>query len=216
MFAGAGTITGVETASGSGLTGGGTSGTLNLSLTNTCSANQVLQWTGSAWACAAVGTGTVTGITAGTGISVSGGAPSPTVAINTSVVPQLAAANTFTGNRTVSGNLSATGVVTGSSYQIGSNLFAFGSYANNNAFLGFAGNTAAVAKGNTGVGYQALYSNVGDTSGDGAGNTALGMGALYSNNATSGTGTNAQANSAFGYQALYSNTTGYWNTASGT
>ena len=42
VFAGGGSITGVTTASGSGLTGGGTSGTLNLSLTN-CSANQVLQ-----------------------------------------------------------------------------------------------------------------------------------------------------------------------------
>jgi hypothetical protein len=44
VFAGAGTITGITTASGSGLVGGGTSGTLNLSLTNTCAANQVLQW----------------------------------------------------------------------------------------------------------------------------------------------------------------------------
>jgi len=34
VFAGGGTLTGVTTASGSGLTGGGTSGTLTLSLTN--------------------------------------------------------------------------------------------------------------------------------------------------------------------------------------
>ena len=39
---GEGTITGVTTASGSGLTGGGTSGTLNLSLTKGCSGGQVL------------------------------------------------------------------------------------------------------------------------------------------------------------------------------
>src|SRR5580700_7644480 len=45
-------ITGINTAAGSGLIGGGTSGTLNLSLTNTCAAKQVLQWSGSAWACA--------------------------------------------------------------------------------------------------------------------------------------------------------------------
>src|SRR5271169_2983388 len=44
VFAGGGTLTGVTTAGGSGLTGGGTSGTLNLALTNTCAANQVLQW----------------------------------------------------------------------------------------------------------------------------------------------------------------------------
>ena len=48
---GGGTITGVLTGAGSGLTGGGTSGTLNLSLLNTCAASQVLQWNGSAWAC---------------------------------------------------------------------------------------------------------------------------------------------------------------------
>jgi len=52
VFAGDGTITGVTTSSGSGLTGGGTSGTLNLSLLNTCGNGQVLVWSGSAWACA--------------------------------------------------------------------------------------------------------------------------------------------------------------------
>jgi hypothetical protein len=51
-FPGTGTISGVSTASGSGLTGGGTSGTLNLKLLSTCTANQILKWSGSAWACA--------------------------------------------------------------------------------------------------------------------------------------------------------------------
>src|SRR4029077_741772 len=58
VFSGNGTITGVTTPSGSGQTGGGTSGTLNLALTNSCGANQVLQWNGSAWACSAPGSGT--------------------------------------------------------------------------------------------------------------------------------------------------------------
>ena len=48
---GSGTITGVLTASGSGLQGGGTSGTLNLSLINTCGPNQSLIWNGTAWLC---------------------------------------------------------------------------------------------------------------------------------------------------------------------
>jgi hypothetical protein len=61
-FPGAGTITGVTTASGSGLMGGGTSGPLNLALTNTCASNQVLQWNGSAWVCGTVGVGTVTSV----------------------------------------------------------------------------------------------------------------------------------------------------------
>ena len=57
VFAGDGTITGVTTASGSGLTGGGTGGTLNLSLLNTCGTGQVLEWSGSAWVCATSGGG---------------------------------------------------------------------------------------------------------------------------------------------------------------
>jgi len=61
-FPGTGTLTGVTTASGSGLTGGGTSGTLALGLTTSCSNNQVLQWNGSKWACSSAGTGTVTSV----------------------------------------------------------------------------------------------------------------------------------------------------------
>src|SRR5580692_2426487 len=88
VFAGAGTITGITTASGSGLVGGGTSGTLNLSLTNTCAANQVLQWSGTAWSCAAVGTGTITGVTAGTDLTGGGTGGNVTLKLNTAKVPQ--------------------------------------------------------------------------------------------------------------------------------
>ena len=63
------TISGVTTATGSGLTGGGTSGTLNLALTSACAKNQVLRWSGTAWACAAVGTGTVTSVATGAGLT---------------------------------------------------------------------------------------------------------------------------------------------------
>ena len=62
----------------------------------------------------------------------------------------------FTGNQTVNGNLSATGTVTGGGYQIGSNLFAFGSYASGSAFLGFAGNPASTGVDNMGLGLGAL------------------------------------------------------------
>jgi trimeric autotransporter adhesin len=58
-----GTITGITTASGSGLQGGVTSGTANLSLIKTCATGQILAWTGTAWACRTVaGTGTVTSV----------------------------------------------------------------------------------------------------------------------------------------------------------
>ena len=105
-FAGGdGTITGVTTASGSGLTGGGASGTLNLSLTNACSSSQILQWNGSAWTCASAGTGTITGIAAGTDLTGGGSSGNVTLNLNTaalnSAYAQLGAANTFTGQQTI-------------------------------------------------------------------------------------------------------------------
>jgi len=114
----------------------------------------------------------------------------------------LGTANTFTGNQTVNGTLSATGVVTGSSYQIGSNLFAFGSFRFANAFLGFAGNTTMTGANNTASGFEALVSNT-----TGSQNTASGALALLNN-----TGSKNTAN---GFEALVSNTTGNQNTAAG-
>ena len=210
VFAGGGTLTGITTASGSGLTGGGSSGTLNLALTNVCAANQVLQYNGSSWICAAVGTGTVTSV--GSGAGLTGGPITGTgtlsIAANAcasgnalSALPFTCSpfatlgANTFTGNQTVSGNLSATGLVTGSGYQIGSNLFDFGSYGNGNAFLGFSGNLGVISIA--------------------AFNTAIGVQALLNDCNTTCSGAQGAANTASGYQALYSNTTGYFNTAAG-
>ena len=184
VFAGGGTLTGVTTASGSGLTGGGTSGTLNLSLTNACAANQVLQYNGTSWACAAVGTGTVTSVGSGTGLTGGPITGSGTLSINSAVVPLLGAANTFTGNQTVNGTLSATGfVVTGTGFQIGGNLFDYGSLANMNAFLGFAGDPNGVTgTSNVGVGPYALYSNS-----TGTDNTAVGAEALTQSNSNNNT-----------------------------
>jgi TGF-beta propeptide len=203
VFAGGGTITGVTTTAGSGLTGGGTSGTLNLSLLTSCGSGQVLQWDGAAWLCASAGTGTITGVTAGTDLTGGGTSGNVTLNLNTANVPLLAADNTFTGNQTVNGNLTARGVVTGNSYQIGSNLFDYGSYANSNAFLGFAGNTTMTGVGNTASGENALFSNT--TGGD---NAAFGLYALASN-------TMGGYNTAIGGRALSSNVTGIDNTATG-
>jgi hypothetical protein len=95
-FAGGdGTITGITTASGSGLTGGGTNGTLNLSLTNGCATNQILQWNGSAWACSNAGTGSITGVTAGADLTGGGTSGNVTLSLNTANVPQLNSANAF-------------------------------------------------------------------------------------------------------------------------
>jgi hypothetical protein len=59
------------------------------------------------------GLGTITGVTAGTDLSGGGTTGTVTLNLDTTKVPQLAAANTFTGNQTVTGNLSATGTITG-------------------------------------------------------------------------------------------------------
>jgi hypothetical protein len=112
VFAGTGSgITGINTAAGSGLIGGGTSGTLNLSLTNTCAASQILQWNGSAWACASPGTGTITGVTAGTDLTGGGSSGNVTLSLNTAATnalyAQLGAANTFVTNQTVDGTFTA-------------------------------------------------------------------------------------------------------------
>ena len=105
-----GAITGITTASGSGLTGGGTSGTLNLSLTG-CAANQVLKYNGTSWACAATGTGTITGVTAGTDLTGGGTSGNVTLNLNTAATnalyAQLGAANTFAANQTVDGTITA-------------------------------------------------------------------------------------------------------------
>jgi len=112
VFVGGGSgITGITTASGSGLIGGGTSGTLNLSLTNVCSKNQVLQWTGTEWACASAGTGTITGVTAGTALTGGGTSGNVTLNLDTTKVPLLNAANTLVGNQSITGNLTATGSI---------------------------------------------------------------------------------------------------------
>jgi hypothetical protein len=113
VFAGSGGsgIAGVTTGSGSGLMGGGTSGTLNLSLINTCATNQVLAWSGTAWACATPkGTGTITGVTAGTDLTGGGTSGKVTLNLDTTQVPQLAAANVFTNNQTIEGTLSQFGL----------------------------------------------------------------------------------------------------------
>lgn len=49
---GGGSITGINTLTGSGLQGGGSAGILSLSLLKSCASTQVLAWDGSAWDCA--------------------------------------------------------------------------------------------------------------------------------------------------------------------
>lgn len=101
---GQGTITGVNTPSGSGLTGGGNTGTLTLGLIKSCANNQILEWNGSSWVCSSAGTGTITGVTAGTGLTGGGTSGNITLNVDTSKIPQLTSPNLFTVNQVVAGS----------------------------------------------------------------------------------------------------------------
>lgn len=91
------------------LTGGGSvslGGNTSLGLTSSCASGQILKWNGASWACSADNNsgGTVTSVGSGLGLTGEPITTTGTLAINTSVVPQLAAANTFTNLNGVSVN----------------------------------------------------------------------------------------------------------------
>lgn len=139
-----GTITGITTASGSGLTGGGTKGTLSLSLTQACGANQTLQWSGSAWVCSSAGAGSVTSVALAAPASdftVSGSpiTSAGTLNLGWTVAPTSAnsanaivkrdglgnfSTNTVTATAVAAGNISASGSVSGGSGNFGGGVFA--------------------------------------------------------------------------------------------
>jgi hypothetical protein len=72
----------------------------------TCSTNQVLQYSGTLWNCATIGgSGTITGVTAGTDLTGGGTTGGVTLNVDTTKVPQLAVANTFSGTEKFNGNV---------------------------------------------------------------------------------------------------------------
>ena len=106
-------------------------------------------------------------------------------------------------------------------FNLGGSAFAFGTLSNQNAFVGFSGNSTMSGVDNTGTGVDALFSNT-----TGYQNTASGYGALRLNttgflNTATGVGALAinsigQQNTATGTETLQNNTTGSFNTATGT
>jgi hypothetical protein len=84
-----GTITGVTVGAAGGLIGGGTTGSVSLSLPNTCGTGQLLKWTGAVWGCASDtdtnSGGTLTGITAGNGLVGGGTSGTPTVNVGSGI-----------------------------------------------------------------------------------------------------------------------------------
>jgi Chaperone of endosialidase len=151
------------------------------------------------------GDGTVTSV--GSGLGLTGGpiTGSGTLAIDTSVVPQLgASSNTFTGNQVVNGNvtatnLTATGTVTAPTVN---GTIIFGD--STGEYLGAAALSGTGGVNNLAVGLFAFLTN----SGGGSDNTAIGTDALRNN-------TSGESGTAVGFQALDANTTGFENTAVG-
>lgn len=174
-FPGTGTITGVSTASGSGLSGGGSSGNLALTLTNTCSANQILKWNGNAWACSSAGTGTGTvtsvGLTAPTSDFIVNGSPitsagtlklgwnvAPTNADTANAIVKRDATGSFnatsiTGTGTFSTTTANVNAITGSTSLDGGSAIVGSATATggNNRVYGVTGSSVSTVAGSTGV-----------------------------------------------------------------
>jgi hypothetical protein len=258
---GDGTITGITTASGSGLSGGGTSGTLSLSIpaagvtntmlkdssitlnansagglttpgamtlgsTNTiglkpCSANQILEYSGSVWNCSSAGTGTITGVTAGSDLTGGGTSGSVTLNLDTTKVPLLASANTFTNGQTIN----TTGYTNGLNINTagGSGIFSIstsgvGVSGSSTNSTGVSGVTAS-ASGSYGVYGQNVASGgiaIYGISSFGGGVGVYGSGATGSygfSNATTGIGTRGLWNTASSVGAL-TNQVGVWGDSS--
>lgn len=184
-FPGTGTITGITTASGSGLSGGGTSGTLSLKvpaagITNamlqnskvtlnastaggltvpgamtlggtytiglkTCTTNQILQYSGTTWACKTLGTGTGTVTSVGSGAGLTGG---PITTSGTLSIANAGVTNTMLQHSSLtltpgSGLTGAGAMSLGSSYNLNIDTTKIPFLGSNNTFTGtetFTGN----------------------------------------------------------------------------
>jgi trimeric autotransporter adhesin len=130
-FPAAGTITGVTTAAGSGLTGGGTSGTLGLSLITTCASGQSLLWNGSAWVCKTPGGGgsvTSVALSAPSSDFTVTGSPvtsSGTLGLNWAVPPTSSDTNNAIVKRDSTGSFNASSI-SGKTLTSTGNAFVFG------------------------------------------------------------------------------------------
>jgi hypothetical protein len=104
----------------------------------------------------------------------------------------------------VAGKVTATGVVSASSFDIGGNPFGFGSYTNQNIFLGFAGNSGGGFSDNTGTGFESLLEIQ-----SGLQNSAYGALAMIKD-------TTGSFNTSTGFNSLPANQSGSYNTVDGT
>jgi trimeric autotransporter adhesin len=199
-FPGTGTITGITTPSGSGLSGGGSSGTLNLKvpsagITNamlqnskvtlnastaggltvpgamslgstytiglkTCTTNQILQYSGTSWVCKSLGTGTGTVTSVGSGAGLTGG---PITTSGTLSIASAGVTNTMLQHSSLT-VAAGTGLTGGGSVALGSTttlnldttkvpqLNTANTFAGNQAVIGNLSATNQVSAGSTPTG----------------------------------------------------------------
>lgn len=125
------------------------------------------------------------------------------------------------GTKTPGAPLDVHGVINSSAgFNLAGQRFAFGSAGNQNAFLGFAGNTTTTGEGNVASGFGALSAITTGRNNTASGATALQGNTTGSNNTASGAAalvenTAGTFNTASGFEALTLNSTGNNNTASG-
>jgi hypothetical protein len=146
---------------GSGMTGGGSvalGGSTTLGL-KSCAANQVLEFISGAWACASAGTGTITGVTAGTDLTGGGASGKVTLNLDITKIPQLATANSFTGNQNVKGTVTATSTGNGV-VGVTSSAGAFG-VAGQSPNSGVVGVSSATSQTGSGRGNAGVWGDTG-------------------------------------------------------
>jgi hypothetical protein len=151
--------------------------------------------------------GTITGVTAGTGLTGGGTAGTVTLSLDTTKVPELSSTNTFTATQSLSkGDLSLGSTLNASNgvINIGGIPFLHGfSKGNQNVFVGGAGNFTTTGTANAATGFGALAAQS-----SGSLNTASGSGALLAD-------TIGSQNTAAGADALASVISGSSNTGVG-
>ena len=172
------------------------------------------------------GTGTITKVTAGTDLTGGGSSGAVTLNVDTTKIPQLSAANIFTGNQTINGILSDTVNNTTQAANITQNGSGSGiaSTANNGTGVSATGNVGVSATGGPGVSIGvsansaagwAVYAQT--TSGIavfGTSNTPNGIGSIEGFAGSNGSGANTPGVTGFSTTQLGVGTRGIWSSAS--
>jgi hypothetical protein len=190
---GIGDITAVNTAAGSGLTGGAASGAANLSLLTTCSANQVLKWNGSAWGCS---DDTNTPYTAGTGLDLVGTQFSVETPLALSG-PSAAGSGILSGTNTSTTNLSS-GVWGHSSAASGTTFGIYGLSASTSG-RGVYGGATATSGETYGVRGESLSTSGRGVYGYAPASTGFTRGVYGRSDSTQGSGVYGYASASTGY-----------------